>query len=384
MIRQRTETKTSIRWIIAIQYLFLLYYLSYSDSLMNNDILLVAVCLILLAEIATRIIRTGIKISACSLIACMGSVWAFTCSFVNGSGLGSAVTQATLLISICLFAETKVTPSQWKKIITHMTFILSAILILYSAHSTYRSFYTSIIPAFSGSIKVNPNCIAMLSFFWLAFAFSLIEKAPWRKQNRRFLQGVIAITTICYIYLTSARTSILACIAFLAIFTAKNHLNNTKIRSLFLFGLAASFLIVFIYVAMYSSDFLAGEEVFGKGLYTGRQAIWAEALDLLKENWIFGFSNKITLGPKELLSAHNSLLAIACHFGILGLLYTVASLYISFKKIDYKMMPLTTAAILASLIIMGFETLITDWSLLIPFCILFIQSNYKEDLSYDS
>ena len=374
MIDNNKERKIGTRtlWITAIQFLYLFYYLSYSDSLVNTNIILVAACLILIIEIIMRIIFNNMKMSVSLLAVCIGSLWAFICSLINGSGLGSAAIQIFLLLSICLFADTNMSLVQHKRIMTRMAIILVVILAIFSKPSPYRSVYMARLLYLGDSVRINPNCIAMLTFFLFVYLFKVVEETEWRNKYKRFVQMIILVFSVSYIYLTSARTAIVSCVIFVVLFFFCKYKNQKLTRTIFLLGLWMSLGIVFIYLAMYSSGFMVGETIAGKGFYSGREIIWFEALDLLKEHLLFGFSNKTTFSVKNLLSIHNSLLAMVCYFGVLGLLIAISTIYTSFKKIDYKNNALTVSIILSALFFMSFETMITDWSLVVPYCLLFL------------
>lgn len=370
--RKERKIGTRTLWITAIQFLYLFYYLSYSDSLISTNVILVAACLVLIIEIIIRLILNNMKMSIQLLIVCVGSLWAFICSSINGSGFGSAVTQTFLLVAICLFADTNISPVQHKRIMTRMTMILLVVLAIFSKPSPYRSVYMARLPYLGDSVRINPNCIAMLTFFLFVYLFKVVEETEWRNKYKRFVQVIILILSVSYIYLTSARTAIVSCVIFVVLFFFCKYKSHKLTRTIFLLGLCMSLGIVFIYLAMYSSGFLVGETIGGKGFYSGREKVWFEALDLLKEHFIFGFSNKTTFTVKNFLSTHNSLLAMVCYFGVMGLLIAIATLYTSFKKIDYKNNALTISAIFSALFFMSFETMITDWSLLVPYCLLFL------------
>ena len=368
----KKERKIGILWITAIQFLYLFYYLSYSDSLVSTNVILVAVCLVTIIELVMRIIHNNMKMSVSLLAVCIGSLWAFICSLINGSGLGSATTQTFFLLSICLFTDANISFVQHKKIMKRMAMILVAILAIFSKPSPYRSIYMARLPYLGDSVSINPNCIAMLTFFLFVYSFKVVEGTEWRNKYKKFVQTIIFVLSISYIYLTSARTAMVSCGIFVVLFMFCKYKNHKLTRTIFLLGLCMSLGIVFIYLAMYSSGFMVGETIGGKGFYSGREAVWFEALELLKEHFIFGISNKTAFTDKELLSAHNSLLAMVCYFGVLGLLIAISIIYISFKKIDYKNNALTVSAILSALFFMSFETMITDWSLLVPYCFLFL------------
>ena len=117
---KNSREETGIFWMIAIQILYLIYYLSYSNVLINTNIILMASCLILLVKIITRLIHNSMRVSVRLLLAGVGSLWAFMSSMINGSGFGSAVTQTFLLLSVCLLAETTIPLLQHKKIMKCM------------------------------------------------------------------------------------------------------------------------------------------------------------------------------------------------------------------------------------------------------------------------
>ena len=362
--------KTRTLWIAIVQYSFLIYYLSFSNTLINNNYILIACVLVLLAEILLRQ-----KFSLYLGIVLLSSVWALFCSIVNGSGYGSAITQITLLASVFLFSKTKLTRKQHKRVTLRMVFILLVILTVFSSKTAYGAYYVPILPYFPDDLKINPNCMAMLCFYLLVFVFAFIEDTDLKIKRKRILQFIALGLSILYINSTSARTSLVSIVIFVLLFYFCKYKNYKKTKRILFIGLFCSFLFVFVYIGLYSSGFMVGETTFfGKGFYTGREVIWLEALDLVKRNPLFGFSNKIGFGPRELLSAHNSLLAILCYFGVFGLIAFFSVLFSAFRRFDYGKQKLMTSAIIATFFIMTFETLLTDWSLLIPFCLLFIQT----------
>ncbi len=372
----KPQKKARTLWIALIQYLFLLYYLSYSNTLINNNYILIACAAILLCEIVLR----G-KISLRLLLAVLASGWAFLCSAVNGSGYGSAITQATLLISICLFSETELTRKQRRRVTGRMVFVLLAILTVFSNTTQYGSYYIPILTYFPSGVRVNPNAIAMLTFFLMIMFFALCEDADLKTGNKRILQMLALMFAIFYIYTTSARTSIVSALIFAFLFLFFKFKKHRATRILFYSGLCFTLVIAFVYIALYSSGFMVGETVLGKNFYTGREIIWLEAIDMAKDNLLFGFSNKVVFGPNGLFSVHNSLLAILCYFGVIGLISTLYVFFSSFRRIDHKNQKVITSALFATLLIMAFETLISDWSLILPFCLLFIQTKREGELT---
>lgn len=372
------RNRTGILWITAILFLYMFYYLSYSNALINTNVLLIAACLVLFVEVFMRLFRNDNKLSFLIFVAFVGSLWAFISSLINGSGLGSAITQTFLLISVCLLSETTVSTVQYKKIMALMSVIIIIVLVVFSKPSLYRSNFMSRLPYMGSEIAINPNCIAMLTFFLFVYLCRLIEEMKWKKTSKRFFQFSVMVVSVGYICFASSRTAVVSCIIFMLLLLFCKYKNHKLTRYMFLVGLSVSLIIVFVYIALYLSDFTPSGTLFGKSFYTGREIIWTEALDKLKDHWLFGFSNRTPFGPKAILSTHNSLLAICCYFGVFGLLTTVVVLYKAMKKINYKNNIVAVSALFAALFFVSFETMITDWSLLVPFCFLFLQKKKEE------
>ena len=163
--------KTRTLWIAIVQYSFLIYYLSFSNTLINNNYILIACVLVLLAEILLRQ-----KFSLYLGIVLLSSVWALFCSTVNGGGYGSAITQITLLASVFLFSKTKLTRKQHKRVTLRMVFILLVILTVFSSKTAYGAYYVPILPYFPDDLKM------LLSF---GFCFCVYRRYRFENQEKK-------------------------------------------------------------------------------------------------------------------------------------------------------------------------------------------------------
>ncbi len=148
IVKERYESVV----IAILQYLFLLYYLSYADTLFNTDYILIVAFAVLLVGVGLRLIFHNFKASNCMIVVLVGAVWLFLCSWLNGSGFGSAVTQATLLFSICLFSEMQLSEKQQKRMTGRMTFVLSVIVVIFSDRVYPTDFYRSRLPYFGSTV----------------------------------------------------------------------------------------------------------------------------------------------------------------------------------------------------------------------------------------
>ncbi len=358
--------------ILFLQIMYLIYYLNYSNVLFNNNILMILSMVLLVTCLFLRIITTNGRISMCMVIAFLGSFWGWICSFINGSGFGSAVTMTCVLCSICLFSETSFNTDSWKKIYLRMSVILLIILVVFSNPNLYRSRYYSILPYFPSDLGLNPNTVAMLSMFLLIYIFQSIDFYINNKKIKRAIQIITVIFVSWNIWITEGRSSIVTAVAFIwCVIFLKNKFASKHMK-IYLIVLVISIIIPIIYVAMYNSRFMVGETILGKSLYSGRESIWSDVIGLILDNPIFGSSNK-TVFSGGYLSAHNSLLAILCYYGVLGFLAYTSVCYISFKALNSNRNFISMFAILCLVFTMTFETLTTDWSLVWPFCFLFVK-----------
>ncbi len=155
--------------IAVLQYLYLFYYLNYQNAFFSNEIILIVALASILLNYIFRFCLQGQAISPCIYVAFIGSIFCFACSAINGSGFGSSVTQATVLLSIAMFPQIRLSRKQWQKITLRMSAILAVILLLFSKTDKYGVYHLPILPYFGGDVVMNPNGIACLLFFLLAF-----------------------------------------------------------------------------------------------------------------------------------------------------------------------------------------------------------------------
>lgn len=364
------------RCIVLLQILYLGYYLNYSSTVFNNDILMIFALFIICTGLVSHIMNSNGCITPLMCAAIFGSLWSVLCTIFNGSGLGSALTQTCVLLSICLFSESSFSFAKWKRMVLRMALILIVILSIFSKTDLYGIYHYPVLSYFNAAVRINPNCIALLWFFFLIYVVQFIEVSINKIKLKRFLQIASGAIIAWRIWSTDSRTSIFAGFAFIAlliIFQKKLKITNKKI---YLLALMVSILIPLIYVWMYNSGIMIGTTLGGKGFYSGRETIWTEVFKRVMENPVFGSSNKLDFNG--ILSTHHSLLAILCYYGFIGLACSIAVIYKAFKNLHPVNNALPMLAILCATFVMCFETMMTDWSLVWPFCFLFIRVEEKK------
>ncbi len=366
--------------IVILQYLYLGYYLNLSNVKFSNDILMIVALAVILISLIIWIITHNKQISKCLILALLGSCWSILCSIFNGSGLGSTVTQTCVLLSIGLFSEVSFSCLKWKRMMLRMFVILALVLCVFSKPDIYLSQFYARLSYFPSTTSMNPNTIAMLSFFLLVYLSQFIEVSVGKTQLRRFLQVVFGLVVAGLIWITGARTSMLAGAVFIIyLIFFGTAIQGRCIKRFILIALICSLLVPVIYLAMYNNsvEITYSEDFSEKGFYSGREQVWQDAFERIIEHPIFGSSNKLPFSQMNLLSAHNSLLAVLCYYGFIGLIICMSVLHKAFKNLHpvYNKMPMV--AILCATFIMCFETVLTDWSLVWPFCFLFVRIQEK-------
>ena len=290
-------------------------------------------------------------------------------TILNNSGLGVIITFVTLIMILILGKETFLTRKEEHYLdISFLVFIFLIIVIYYKKDGMY---YISRL----NQEKMNPNSMATLI---LSFGFMLHNAVRNFYKEKRYILN--AAVFVCILYLlkeTGARTAMLSYVVFIALILVfpKLKMNNKaeenrRLTRMVLLACITNIVVVFVYIQLYY--YIDGDEliVFGKNLFTGREAIWKEAIELYSNNFWWGISSKhIFCGQWE--NTHNGMLSILCHLTIFGLI-AFCILYSSSVKCKsgeiinkYK-----AAAMIAFLIEATFENLIVDstfFFVLIPF-----------------
>lgn len=290
-------------------------------------------------------------------------------TILNNSGLGVIITFVTLIMILILGKETFLTRKEEHYLdISFLVFIFLIIVIYYKKDGMY---YISRL----NQEKMNPNSMATLI---LSFGFMLHNAVRNFYKEKRYILN--AAVFVCILYLlkeTGARTAMLSYVVFIALILVfpKLKMNNKaeenrRLTRMVLLACITNIVVVFVYIQLYY--YIDGDEliVFGKNLFTGREAIWKEAIELYSNNFWWGISSKhVFCGQWK--NTHNGMLTILCHLTIFGLI-AFCILYSSSVKCKsgeiinkYK-----AAAMIAFLIEATFENLIVDsafFFVLIPF-----------------
>ena len=151
----------------------------------------------------------------------------------------------------------------------------------------------------------------------------------------------IAFTIIGMITILNCRSraSLLALASYLLlsyIMPKKVHNKRKFLKYIFTIVILVGTLIPFIILSFYQRNVELTLPFISKSLYTGREIIWSQMFNLLKEDpfsIFFGLGSQIQNNKGELLVAHNSYMAIIINFGLIGFALIYGFIILKFNRI---------------------------------------------------
>lgn len=287
----------------------------------------------------------------------------------------------------------------WKKKNVQVLAIISSLLFIPLFNQAF-SYSTEIITA-GETDYANINTIAVLMFVLSYFIY--LYMLFYQEKNNKLSILVFSILLLVGLGRTGSRTSLLAIIV--VIITALLWEQIIKNKSVF-YGyfitiitiiLAATFL--YPYASEYSRNFPGLNnfifELTGKELYTGREILWKETIDLIAIKPIFGYGSGVTLDDfwHNGLSSHNLFLQIALQSGYLGLSLFISFLFLIWtcfwRQRNRKTVILSAAFFIGIIIYQNFEVLLVLSSVrksILLWFVIGIMTSYSNELSteYDS
>lgn len=237
-------------------------------------------------------------------------------------------------------------------------FILNILYLIYLISSIIKDGVSSI--GFM-SYTSNPNALAMVVYIFIVFMSLIVLN------NNNMVYKICLLSMIYILLFTKSRTTILAFIFSVTIYFLLCKFKKIKFRSIFLIGSVLYLVFTLFYINLPNTklgDFLnqISLDIFDKSLFSGRNLIWSEAIDLIKDKFVFGYG--IKGGNYYIMSSqrgfHNFYIEITMKLGIIGLLFIFIYLYNIFKIIDIhkdeKIVILMSSYFLGVLIIQMFES----------------------------
>ncbi|MGN0797246.1 MAG: O-antigen ligase family protein [Christensenellales bacterium] len=378
----RKPSRISGLLLYGLSLLMICNSLTYQNSRISRIILFLTTVLLTICT-AVMLFQRG-SISREYVIAVVVIIIGAVNSIINGSGFGTIVNYANLILLLVYFSTFGI--SQRQKDVTQSLVIIAilTLLIIFSAQNPVSTYYESIFPSLNDNV-LNPNTVGLLYFFLLVYSIILVNKMPFSIPLKYFVKIVLFAMIFYLSWPTGARTSVVATGLFfvadiLNVIPSKR--NPVVLQRLYVVGLVATLLFTLFYMFLHKIT-NGNFEILGKNLFTGREVVWQEAYDLLKDNWLIGYDNHYAFLNGRVLNVHNSMLGVWIVLGIIPLIYCIKCIGDGFLMIAKSSRSRTTMyALFAMLFIMIFETLLTDSDFYLYFVLLFLVSN--KERGYDT
>lgn len=238
------------------------------------------------------------------------SLYMFISLYYSHGGIGSILTFILSILSLELLKNVNL-PLWIKEYFK--AFVAVMIIFLFIA-----SFQYSGDKGFDYEGLVNPNTIALFANYCFCIYICLLQL-----RTNKIIIFILSIITLFTIINCEARGAFLAFISFILMICIPNKFLKPK---LLMFSsviiVAIGTLIPFIYLNLYEHN-LQLQFVMNKPLFTGRQLIWIEALNLFEGNgwnWILGIGSKVKVWDFR-TNLHNLYATIIVDFGFVGYLF---------------------------------------------------------------
>lgn len=183
---------------------------------------------------------------------------------------------------------------------------------------------------FSNHNFLNPNYVGFIYLLYFML-FNNLYNLSQKKILPFIISTILALVTIHYGNVYQCRTSQIITIFIYII----EHLSLSKsmlesgilkktLPYVFTIG---SLLCTYIYVYMWKNNISVDLTSFAtKKLYSGRNAIWYECYNLIKENPIFGVGSNYRISSHLTYALHNSMMMIVTTFGVPCMILFIYSL----------------------------------------------------------
>ena len=191
---------------------------------------------------------------------------AFVNTLVNGSGLGSFITFANLLLYVVYFSQVCLTEKEKSKVLKLTIASLLVTVFLFCNRNSINGYYYSLIGKFTKE-RINANMMALLFFF--TYVFVVMQITTSRKlKNKNTWQVLSFLLFALLIFISDSRTAFVVFLGFalanyINIKTTRNEVERTvggqrrkgnKFRKTGVFTICfvSTFAFTFLYCSLYN------------------------------------------------------------------------------------------------------------------------------------
>lgn len=246
---------------------------------------------------------------------------------VNGSGIGVLILIIWPLCIIYMFKNFHIPDAYIGRINVLM---MAGWILAIMGSLGYTDAYFEALEKNMDIEGINPNTIAIIVVVTCLFLGLYIDG----KSKSRIRKILVYLISLAALYRTRSRTSLVAFLAILMVeLTLKKKIEKSKKLALLLVAIiiAAGIIFPFIYVGLYMKGVVTYDTQFlGKRLFTGRQYIWINLWNYLRNNhgaFIWGVGYNTELYSRGSFNLHNAYLMIFAQYGIPTLLVYLAYIF---------------------------------------------------------
>lgn len=220
--------------------------------------------------------------------------------------------------------------------------------------------------------QLNPNFIGILGLacmmHWMCF-FNMLRVKGFYRFLGQFCSAVLGLH---YIFESKCRSALLGAAVFLVLYLIWWRPFSRRFYQVITVG---TILVMLVFPNLYlrMAESAAEEEILGKHFFTGREAVWSEALPIIRENLLFG------VGTSVEISSHHALLELMLVLGILPVItFILLSARPDGRAASHEVSRLAQMAFVGCLFVGIFESLFTIQYLYIFFLSFLLSAVEKE------
>lgn len=243
---------------------------------------------------------------------------------IKTSGIGSIMTIGRVVLFYLLI---------------HKTYIDNRIKFLVILLSVIQVILLQVVDVSS----YNPNTIGLV-YLTIGIFFALCA------EPKNLLSKIIYFTILCIVgyllYLTESRASLMAYIFFCSMLLLPPVIygRRNNLIAIMIMLTVGSLLYAILYVYLWRESAVDADIISamvdntGKQLFSGRQNIWQECIELWKHNVLWGVGSNIQLYSFDVVNLHNSMLNIFVIYGsIVGalMIYYMCGIVNEFRAYAY-------------------------------------------------
>lgn len=299
--------------------------------------------------------------------------------FITKGGFGSVITLLYSYFLLLNLYKFKYDNKNIKRLLI--------VLILVNFYWAYNSTDYYIKSKFYREEYINSNTVGMLLMYTAIYIKIFLKKL--NAKSYKFLVMFIYIISLWSIINVQSRGALISLIAFIVLdnLTPKKIWKYRK-NTLFVFVtiIFLGTIFPFLYINMYLSgkDFLI--PFVKKSLYTGRESIWVNFINLMGKkpiSWLFGLGSRVNLWDYGSLNLHNNYLAIIANFGIIGYILYYYFIILQINNI-YKYKHITNVSISSIIgflcvLIIGYVEVSTLWHMMFFLNFMFLGLAYQNN-----